>query len=225
MGVLGWVVTPRLAGPLLHTSRIKSRWSHQAELGVPALRSAPESAVRGRTQPLLGPLGTWRFSPRASRGASLTRAGDEAGTLVLRLFSCERTAAREPAFRARGSARIPGRESPIFISLSSLFASLAFRFAVSSSPPFLPAGPWKGGLRSQLTKAAGGEGRSGRGVCGGGVVSSARRGSSGACGRDSRAPGWRGWPRPGGRWVGSERFLPWRSSAPHTLSLRLESCA
>lgn len=35
------------------------------------------------------------------------------------------------------------------------FASLALRFAVSFSPPFLPAGPWKGGRCFQEHKGGG----------------------------------------------------------------------
>lgn len=145
----------------------------------------------------------------------MTWAGGEAGTRVPRLFSFERTAARDPAFGAGGSACIPIRASPIFHFSFFLFASLAFCFGVSSSPPFLPAGPWKGGRCSQLTKAAGGEGRSGRGVCGREIRSSARRGSYGAGGRDSRAPGRRVAAQPrrevGGEWRIPAQAFRWPS--------------
>lgn len=140
--------------------------------------SAPESWVGERKQPPLGPLGTWRFSPRAAGGggwASLTWAGEEAGTQVPRLFSCEGTVAWDFALGAGGSACISIRASLIFISLSSQFASLAFRFAVSPSLPHPRLSPcWvrgRAGAAPRLTKAAGGEGRSGREVLlgGGGV--------------------------------------------------------
>lgn len=45
VGALGWVVTPRLVGPLFPTSQIKSGWSRHTELGVRALGSALESWV------------------------------------------------------------------------------------------------------------------------------------------------------------------------------------
>lgn len=77
------------------------------------------------------------FAQSLSR-ASVTWAGAEAGTQVPRLFSYEGTATRDPSFEAGGSSRSHIWASPIFISLSSLFASLAFRFGVSSSPPFSP---------------------------------------------------------------------------------------
>lgn len=78
----------------------------------------------------------------------MTWAGEEAGTQVPRLFSCEGTVAWDFALGAGGSACISIRASLIFISLSSQFASLAFSFAVSSSlpprPDFLPAGSVEG---------------------------------------------------------------------------------
>lgn len=144
-------------------------WSRLAELGVRALEGAPESWVGERTHSPMGPLGTWRFSPRATRGASLTWVGDEAGTPVSRLFSCEGTTARDSALGAGGSACIPIPASPISISLSSLFASLAFRFAVSSSPSFLPAGavegraPLPGSQRRPVERGGVGEGFVGEG--------------------------------------------------------------
>lgn len=75
VGALCWVVTPWLPRLLLRTSQIKSEWSRQAELGVPALEGAPESWVGERTHSPMGPLGTWRFSPRAARVASVTWVG------------------------------------------------------------------------------------------------------------------------------------------------------
>lgn len=74
------------------------------------------------------------------------------------------------------------------------FASLALRFAVSSSPPFLPAGPWKGGRCFQAHKGGGWKGAEWKsGLWVGGVQPSACvRGSSGSGGRDSRVPGRRG---------------------------------
>lgn len=192
--------------------------------------SAPESSVGERKQPPLGPLGTWRFSPRAAGGggwASLTWAGEEAGTQVPRLFSCEGTVAWDFALGAGGSACISIRASLIFISLSSQFASLAFSFAVSSSlpprPDFLPAGsvegraPLPGSQRRRVERGGVGE----RFCWGGWCRSSARRGSNGAGGRASRAGRGGEWrPRWLGKWVASKGFLSRRVPLPppHFLS-------
>lgn len=124
----------------------------------------------------------------------MTWAGEEAGTQVPRLFSCEGTVAWDFALGAGGSACISIRASLIFISLSSQFASLAFRFAVSPSLPHPRLSPcWvrgRAGAAPRLTKAAGGEGRSGREVLLGGGVSIQR--SSGV--QWSRRQSFQGWP-------------------------------
>lgn len=91
------------------------------------------------------------------------------------MFSCEGTVAWDFALGAGGSACISIRASLIFISLSSQFASLAFRFAVSPSlpppPTFSLLGPWKGGRRSQAHKGGGWRGAEWeRGFVGGGGV-------------------------------------------------------
>lgn len=83
--------------------------------------------------------------------------------------------------------------------------------APTPPPPFSLLGRGRAGAAPRLTKAAGGERRSGKGVLleEGWVRSIARRGSNGADSRASRAgrggvwrPSWRG------RWVANERFLP-----------------
>lgn len=106
----------------------------------------------------------------------------------------------------RGTSRLGRVAVPVswfgllpFSFLSSHFASLAFRFAAFSSPrahppaTFLPAGPWKGGRRSQAHKGGGWrEAEWERGFVGGGV-GSIHRPSGVQWSRQQSFQGWPGW--------------------------------
>lgn len=167
-GALGWVVTPWLLRPLLLTSRIKSGWSRLAELGLRALEGAPESWVGERTHSPVGPLGTWRFSPRAARRSrgELDLGGGRGRNTGFSFVQLGRD--HGSGLRASGGGQRLYPHSGFSYFHFSFFPLCLPSFSLCRLfwPLFSPCrGRGRAGAAPRLTKAAGGEGRSGRGIC------------------------------------------------------------
>lgn len=160
----------------------------------------------------------------------MTWAGGEAGTQVSRLFSCEGTAAQDPAFGAgprvwSGWQRLyPHSGFSHFHFSFFLFASLAFRFGSFLAPLFPLPGLGRAGAAPSSQRR-----RVERGGVGEGLVEGRFDPApvGGPMEPATEIPGRRGgeWrPSRGGRWVGSEGFLPRRSGGPRSVPQTGELC-
>lgn len=158
MGALSWVVTLRL-GPSLPKSQIQSRWSHQADKMSRHSRVHPRAGWGRVSSPPRGPGNVVVFAHSHSRGKIQAR------TQLPHLLRCQ--GGSGPSAGAEWQHLYPFSSSHFHLSFFPVCLppclSLCLLF-LHSPPPVSPCwGGRKAGAASRLTKAAGGEGRSGRG--------------------------------------------------------------